>query len=197
MRGICRSAALAFLVLAPVVAAQAQSRRPVYRNDRRSVYEPRRQLSLSVGAFRYDSAGDDRFPMAALRVDWKVASWVRTEVGATYALGDLNRRTAAGERVETNLMTASLGVQGELPVHDYVRPYAGAAAGLFGRYDDKDAGTVPSRFWRPMFAVPVGIRFRLPNGVGLRGEARLRYDEHRSGAASRDWEHTVGVSFGF
>ena len=197
MRAICRSAALAVLVLAPIAVSHAQQRRPVYRTTSRSVYEPRRQLSLSVGAFKYDSAGDDRFPMAALRVDWKVASWVRTEVGVTYALGDLNRSTATGERVETNLLSASLGVQGELPVHDYVRPYVGAAAGLFGRFDDDDAPTPRARYWRPMLGVPVGVRFRLPNGVGVRAEMRLRYDEQRSGASSRDFEHTVGVSFGF
>ncbi|HEU4630275.1 MAG TPA: hypothetical protein VFS08_11065 [Gemmatimonadaceae bacterium] len=164
---------------------------------RRSYFErsPARQLSLSVGVLRYDPADDDNFPMAALRVDWRLRHWLRSEVGLAYALADVTPAGApagSDEEINSSLLAATVGVQAELPV-PYVRPYVGAAAGLFGRLDEEGG----DRFVRPTMAFPVGIRIPLSSRLGLRAEARWRFDEHETGGSAVDVEQTVGVSFGW
>lgn len=203
MAGARRSLIVAAFLLTPVAAAHAQRgyyppRRRYDDRYRREWYDPVRQLSLSVGALRYDFANDKNLPMAALRADWRFASWFRGELGASYALGDLTTRNRQGDAVSTNLMTGSMGMLAELPI-PYVHPYGGVAVGIFGRRDNGSLADNPDRqrTWRPTTAFPVGARLILPGGIGLRAEARFRYDQHRVGGTAADLERTVGLSFGF
>ncbi|HEX6629740.1 MAG TPA: hypothetical protein VF048_01560 [Gemmatimonadaceae bacterium] len=198
-------AATAVLLAVPLLPAVAHAQRVVVRRGRapshvtqprRGAYQPvsSRQLSLSVGALRYDRADDDDFPMAALRVDWRLRRWLRSEVGLAYALADIPRpdATAGDDDINSSLLAATVGLQAELPT-PYVRPYVGAAAGLFGRFDEEGG----DRFVRPTMAFPVGVRIPFSPRLGLRVEARWRFDEHEDGRSSPDVEQTVGVSIGW
>ena len=172
--------------------------RAVAVQPRRSSYEPSRSLTLSVGALRYEPQGDDNHPMAALRDDWRLRRWLYSEFGASYALASLEPANGdpAADEVNSSLATATVGLRAELP-WPYVRPYVGAAAGLFARFDGETDTSESDDFVRPTFAVPVGVRIPLTPTLSLRGEARFRFDEHRDGASVANVEQTVGLSFRF
>ncbi len=165
-----------------------------------------RQLTLAVGVLRYRPDGDDNHPMAALRADWRLRSWLRSELGASYAMAELDIPTEDGavrEDVSSHLLTATVGLLAEAPF-PYFRPYVGAAAGLFARFDgesdDEDAAGGDAEgdsFVRPTMAFPVGVRIPITPRLGLRAEARFRFDEHRDGRSATNVEQTVGLSFGF
>ena len=199
------AAATAVVLALPLLPAAAQAQRVVVRRGRapshvvqprRSSYRPvaSRQLSLSVGALRYDRADDDNFPMAALRVDWRLQHWLRSEIGLSYALADIAvpGAPAGDDEINSSLLAATVGLQAELPL-PYIRPYVGAAAGLFARLDEKGG----DRFVRPTMAFPVGVRIPFSSRLGLRAEARFRFDEHEDGRSAQDVEQTVGVSIGW
>jgi hypothetical protein len=165
----------------------------VYRDgDQFRRRPPSRNLSLMVGVLNYDFADDDNFPMAALRADWRLTRFLRGEVDASYATGDVPADVATGGERSTSLATATLGVQAELPFR-YVRPYVGVAAGLFGRFDEGDG---PS-FVRPTTAFPVGVRIPFSPRLALRGELRWRFDQHENNSTAVDVEQTAGLSFSF
>ena len=171
----------------------------VYRDgDQFRRRPPSRNLSLMVGVLNYDFADDDNFPMAALRADWRLTRWLRSEVDVAYALGSVNPPLSpspapSDDDRSSSLGAATVGIQAELPI-PYVRPYAGVAVGLFGRSDEGDDG---ASFVRPTTAFPVGVRVALSRRLALRGEVRFRYDQHEDNTTARDVERTVGLSFGF
>jgi hypothetical protein len=173
----------------------AENRRHEMRRERHR-YDPvpGRQVSLMVGALRYDQNGRETVPMAALRGDWRLASVLRSELGLAYGFGDVPRLAgAAGSGpVGAHLLATTIGLTAELPT-PWVRPYVGAAAGLFGRFDESGGRD----FVRPTFAVPVGLRVHLGNRVALRGETRFRFDQHPSGASAPNTEFTAGLSVGY
>jgi hypothetical protein len=201
-------AVLSALLLAGVLpaTAEAQFRRRcrscerdrdrvhVIVRDQDRWYGGGRQLSLMVGVLDSDFDGDENFPMAALRADWRLSRWVRSEVDATYAVGELDFASPTAD-VNTSLFTATVGIQGELPL-PLVRPYAGVAAGLFGRFDEEGAAGA-QRFVRTTTAFPVGLRVRFSPRLALRGEVRFRFDADPSGATAANVEQTVGLSFSF
>lgn len=152
-----------------------------------------RDLTLAVGVLDYDRADDnDLAPMAAIRAEWGVRRWVRTELGVSYALADVSRPDlGAGETSNSSLATATLGVKAELPT-DVIRPYVGIAGGLFGRWDGDDG----EDFVRPTIAVPAGVRL-LIGQASLRLEARWRWDEHEDGLSVPSREFTAGLGFRF
>ena len=182
--------------------ARAPARTPTRRVEvvqvRRAQQAPSHQLTLSVGALRYEPDGDDNHPMAALRVDWRLRRWLFSELGASYALADLDPTPAdpADEDVNSSLATATLGLRAEAP-WPYVRPYVGAAAGLFARFDGETDTRDGDSFVRPTVAFPVGVRLPLTSQLGVRVEARFRFDEHLDGRSVSNVEQTVGVSFRF
>ena len=158
-----------------------------------------RSLTLSVGALRYRDAADDNHPMAALRAEWRLRHWLRSELGMSYALANLDVASdgaEATEEIDASLLTATLGLNAELPI-PVVRPYVGAAVGLGARFDGDGDTYEGDTFVRPVFAVPVGIRIPVSSRLGLRAEARFRFDEQRDGRSMTNVEQTVGVSFGF
>jgi hypothetical protein len=164
------------------------------RDDYRDAFAPRRQLSLQVGALRYDQNGRETIPMAALRGEWRLTRLLRGELGGAYGFGDLPRVTpAAGAGlVQAHALAATVGVLGELPT-PVVRPYAGVAAGLFGRFDERGG----ERFVRPTVAFPVGVRAYLSPRLALRGEVRFRFDQIPAGSSATNTEFTAGLSVGY
>lgn len=157
---------------------------------------PSRNLTLAVGVLRYDFAGqaDDNFPMAALRADWRLTRFLRSEIDATYALGDVADAAAPGGERSTSLATATAGVQAELPFR-YLRPYAGVAVGLFGRFDGDEGESEGERSVRPTTAFPVGLRLAVSPRLAVRAEVRFRFDQHDNNTTAADREQTVGLSF--
>lgn len=186
--------AAAAIAAAPLVA---DAQRVVVHRDRDS-YDvrvrrdrtPGRDITLGVGVLRDDLTNDDA-PMAALRAGWRLRSWLRSELGVSYALADAAGAAADGDNA--HLASAVVGLQAELP-WPLVRPYMGAAVGLAGRFEDGDGGedTV-----RPTVQFPVGLRLPITSRLGLQAEVRWRFDEQRSGASVVNREHTLGLQFGF
>ncbi|HEY0971513.1 MAG TPA: hypothetical protein VGE02_11155 [Gemmatimonadales bacterium] len=168
---------------------EREERQPRRWRDR----EPARRMTLAVGVLNYEPADDD-FPMAALRADWRLSRWLRSELGVSYAMGDVPLPVVDGPvEVDTHLMNASIGLNAELPV-PVVRPYVGVSGGLFARFDDEGG----EDFVRPSIAVPVGLRLPITPRLGLRAEVRWRFDQHEgSGDSAVDREMTAGLSFGF
>lgn len=158
-----------------------------------------RSLTLSVGALRYRDDADESHPMAALRAEWRLRSWLRSELGMSYALANFDvtpEGAAASEEIDASLATATVGLTAELPF-PFVRPYAGAAVGLGARFDGDGDTYEGDTFVRPLLAFPVGVRIPVSPRLGLRAEARFRFDEQRDGRSLTNVEQTIGVSFGF
>lgn len=173
-------------------------RRYEYRVERRRDFAAARNLSLVVGVFDYDYASDgDNFPMGALRADWRLTRFLRSEVDVSYALGEVGAAAGVGGERNTSLAAATVGIQAELPFR-FVRPYVGAAAGLFGRFDEDDAGGADgASFVRPTQAFPVGVRLALSPRLVVRGEVRFRFDQHEDNTTAANVERTAGLSFAF
>lgn len=187
-----------------VVRRGQQPRQParsvvVRRDQDRWGRGPARALTLSVGALRYRDATDDNHPMAALRAEWRLRSWLRSELGMSYALASLDvtpEGAATAEEIDAHLLAATVGLNAELPI-PIVRPYVGAAVGLGARFDGDGETYEGDSFVRPLVAFPVGVRIAVSPRLGLRAEARFRFDEQPDGRSMTNVEQTVGVSFGF
>ena len=182
----------------PCEVRRAPARRVARRDHGPFGYESRRRVTLGVGVLQYDLAGRETIPMAALRGDWRLSRFWRGELGVAYAFGDLpatpgvtpQPRVDADGRVRAHVLAPTVGLLAELPT-PYLQPYAGAAAGLFARFDNGDD------FARPTIAFPVGVRAALSDRVGLRAEVRFRFDQTPGGAAAPNRELTAGLSVGY
>lgn len=191
---------LGVMICLPVVG-HAQSTRG--RDDRRertirfSIERrdrmPDREVTMSVGAYR--SQDDDKnLPMASLRTDWRLRRWLRSELGASYAIGSIE--TPGGGLVAPpdqtlQIASATVGIRAELPTQ-FIRPFLGVAAGLAYRNEEKGTSYV-----RTTMAFPVGLRFLLSDRVSLRAEARFRFDQRRTGGEAVGVEQTGGLSVVF
>lgn len=198
MHRVCLFALATALVVTPALA-DAQRRHPtrttrvVVDDDWRRDDLTGRQMTLSVGVFRYDFADDDNYPMAALRSDWRLRNWLRSELSVAYAYADIDDAALPeADDANSHLLAATVGLNAELP-WPVVRPYAGLAVGLFSRLNDGDEDD----FVRPTMAVPVGVRIPFSRRLALRGEVRWRFDQHPGGESAVNREHTVGLSFGY
>ena len=186
-----------------VVVRRGQPREPVrsvvVRRDHDRYGAASRSITLSVGALRYRDAADDNHPMAALRAEWRLRHWLRSELGVSYALANLDVTPAGAatpEEIDASLLTATVGLNAELPI-PIVRPYVGAAVGLGARFDGDGDTYEGDSFVRPLLAFPVGVRIPVSSRLALRAEARFRFDEQQDGRSMTNVEQTVGVSFGF
>ncbi len=164
----------------------------VYRDHDRA-RGPSRDLSLVVGALNYDFSDDRNFPTAALRANWRLTRHLRSEVDVAYATGDVPAPGGTGDERNSSLLAGTVGIQAELPFR-FIRPYVGAAAGLFGRFDSGSGGTSSVR---PTHAFPVGVRIPFSPRLALRAEARFRFDQHDNNTTAANVEQTAGLSFGF
>lgn len=192
-------AASSALALAPTLA-DAQSRRERARERVRDIHirigqerSSGREVTMSVGALRSD-VDDEHFPMAALRAEWRLRNWLRSELGVSYATGSIDRLedgTVPPEDRTLQLATATVGLRAELPT-PWVRPYVGAAAGLVYRHEEEGRD-----YARTTMAFPAGLRFILSDRVSLRGEARFRFDQRRGGGEVVRIEQTGGLSVAF
>jgi hypothetical protein len=193
-------AALAALLVLPSLAhAQRRERDPRPPRTIRFSFErrdraPEREITMSVGALRSDD-DDENLPMAALRTDWRLRRWLRSEFGVSYAVGSTERPegSAVISQDSKSLMigSATVGLRAELP-NRFIRPYVGVAGGLV--YRDEEDG---ARYVRTMMAFPTGVRFSLSDRVSLRAEARWRFDQRRLGGETVRVEQTGGLSVVF
>lgn len=199
---LTRFTVLGALLFLPTLA-HAQSTRDRERDARRErtvrisfdrrERTPDREITMSVGALRSDD-DDKNLPMAALRTDWRLRRWLRSEVGVSYAIGSI---TPPGGGIilppsrTLQLGTATVGLRAELP-GSLVRPYVGVAAGLAMRDEENGASYV-----RTMMAFPAGLRFLLGDRVSVRAEARFRFDQRRAGGEAVSVEQTGGLSVAF
>ncbi len=194
-------AALCALALAPSLVQSQSTRgrdtRPtrtirlsVERHDRM----PDREITMSVGALRSND-DDENLPMAAIRTDWRLRRWLRSELGVSYAVGSTERPEGGAVILPNSkslmIGSATVGLRAELPTR-YVRPYVGVAAGL--AYRDEEDG---ARYARTMLAFPTGLRLTLSDRISLRAEARWRFDQRRSGGETVRVEQTGGLSIVF
>lgn len=181
--------------------ADAQRRRERDRERQRDRYAQRhdrdgwadRDLTFVVGALDSDD-DDENFPMAAMRVGWRVRSWLRSELGASYATGSRDVFARNGARLgdaTVQLGTVMVGLRAEAPF-EYVRPYVGAAAGLFGEHVADGA-----KFVRTTMAFPAGVRLLLSSRIALQGEARFRFDQSEHAGQLVNVEQTGGISIAF
>lgn len=195
-------AAFALSMCLPLLSS-AQSTRDRGRDDRRartirfSVERrdrvPNREVTMSVGAYRSQD-DDTNLPMASLRTDWRLRRWLRSELGASYAIGSID--TPGGGLVAAppqtlQIASATIGIRAELPTQ-FIRPFLGVAAGL--AYRNEENGT---SFVRTTMAFPAGLRFVLSDRVSLRAEARFRFDQRRTGGEAVGVEQTGGLSVVF
>ena len=154
---------------------------------------PDREITMSVGALRSDDDSEN-LPMAAIRTDWRLRRWLRSEVGVSYAIGSTERLEngviPADERT-LQLGTATVGLRAELPAR-YLRPYVGIAAGLAVRAEEDGA-----KYVRTTMAFPAGVRVVLSDRVSVRAEARFRFDQRRGGGEAYRVEQTGGLSVAF
>lgn len=156
---------------------------------------PYREATLAVGVLNYDFGNDDNFPMAAFRFDWRLTRVLRSELSFAYAVARVDDPDGSGE-MNASLGAATVGLRAELPI-PFIRPYVGAAMGLFARIDEKDEDAGGLRLVRPTHAFPVGVRIPLSDRAAVRAEARWRFDQHRGGTTAVDIEKTAGLSFAF
>ncbi len=186
------------LALLPAVT-QAQwriTRRSSSNSYHRQSSAPWREATLAVGVLNYDFADDDNFPMAALRFDWRLTRYLRGELSLSYAVAQVDDPAGEDDDINASLGAAIGGIRAELPT-PFIRPYVGAAMGLFARIDDRDEDEGGVRSIRPTHAFPVGVRIPLSERAAIRGEARWRFDQHRGGSTAVNIEKTAGLSFAF
>ena len=158
---------------------------------------PERSFTLQAGVLGTEIAEGSSFGMVAARADWKLARYVRGEVGLSLARGEVEVGNHTGStptfsQEPTRLSTATVGVQAELPL-PYVRPYVGAAAGVYLRLDTAGG----HRFLSTTQEFPAGVRIPLTERLGARGEVRLRYDEQQGNGQELGAETTLGVTWRF
>ncbi len=190
--------AVVVAVSVPIVAVPsvAVAQRVTVRRDRDGIdvrvrrdRAPSRDVTLGVGVL-YDQVTDNGAPMAALRAGWRLRSWLRSELGVSYALADAPLEGTDGDHA--HLASAEVGIQAVLP-WPLLQPYVGTSLGLAGRFERRDGGNTV----RPSIQFPVGIRVPITPRLGVQAEVRWRLDEQRSGASAVNREHTVGLQFGF
>lgn len=154
---------------------------------------PDREITMSVGAF--NSRNDDKnLPMASLRTDWRLRRWLRSEAGISYAIGSIDVPASGATPAASRTLqfgTATVGLRAELPLA-FIRPYVGIAAGLTRR--DEEGG---DPYIRTTMAFPAGVRIMLSDRVSLRAEARVRFDQRRTGGEAPGIEQTGGLSVVF
>lgn len=193
------TALVALLLLPAALGAQWRRDRDRDRDRSRERYYGResevayRDLTFLVGALRSDEDGQN-FPMAAMRVNWRLRRWLRTELGASYGVGSRDILASNGQRLDdarVQLGTATLGLQAQLPL-EYVRPYVGVAAGLFGRHEEGG-----DKFVRTTMAFPAGLRVMLSPRLALQGEVRWRFDQQERAGQAANIEKTGGISVAF
>jgi len=136
-------------------------------------------ISALGGMLSYDPSDGDNFPIFSLRADTPMADHLRFEVETSFSRPDVQQDvdflydpSLPTERA--NIFTLTVGIQFRHTMGPF-EPYAGASGGVFARYDDDSEG---QRFSRNTFAFPMGVRLWVSDNLGIRGELRVRRDNH-------------------
>ena len=108
-----------------------------------------------------------------------MADYARVEVETSFSRPDVQQDEnfvydPSLPTESANIFTLTVGIQFR---HNFgpLEPYAGASGGLFARVDDDSEG---QRFSRNTFAFPMGVRLWVSDNLGIRGEYRIRRDNH-------------------
>ena len=134
-----------------------------------------RGISLSGGMLRYALEADEgSTDLIALSTDYTNSDRTRIEFGATYSKPRVTAPASESSTIFSHVATLTAGVQARFPI-GILEPYLGFSGGLFVRRDADPEGV---RFWNSTISVPVGIRVRIVGPVGVRGEYRIRRDQH-------------------
>ena len=173
------------LVVSPLVAQGQQS----------GSFQRESTLTIAVGSLRYKPSGNERFSMLALHRDQAVSRWARLETSMSFSRPDvqvdsIGRYDSTLPTEKATLFTLTLGAQARWGIGP-LEPYAGLAFGIFVRRDGNSDGR---RFSRPAYAFPFGVRVKLTDSLGIRGEIRFREDSHEVVTHS-DREMTVGITW--
>ena len=173
------------VMMSPIVAQGQQS----------GSFQRESTLTIAVGSLRYKPSGNERFPMLALHRDQAVSRWARLETSMSFSranvqIDSIGRYDSTLSTEKATLFTLTLGAQARWGIGP-LEPYAGLALGIFVRRDDNSDGR---RFSRPAYAFPLGVRVKLTDSLGIRGEIRFREDSHEVVTHS-DREMTVGITW--
>ncbi len=134
-----------------------------------------RSVSVSAGVLRYALQADgESSSLIALATDYTNSDRTRIEFGATYSKPKVTAPVDASSTIFSHVATLTAGVQARFPI-GILEPYVGFSGGLFVRRDADPEGV---RLWNSTISVPVGIRVRIVGPVGVRGEYRIRRDQH-------------------
>lgn len=169
---------------------------PLVAQGRRSgAFDEALSYTLALGSLRYVPSANTEFRMVAIRFDRNTSRWMRFETAASFSRPDV--QTDAGgvydpsaPTEKTNLLTVTVGAQVQWQF-GRLQPYGDVAFGIFARRDGDADGR---RFSRTAFAFPFGVRVKVTDRFGLRGEVRFREDGHEVVTHSNR-EMTVGLSW--
>mgnify|MGYP001233172450 CR=1 FL=1 len=141
----------------------------------RSTASANRSISLSAGVLRYALEVDGRSTgLIAVSTDYANSDRTRIEFGATYSKPRVTSSAGESSVTFSHVATLTAGVQARLSL-GILRPYLGLSGGLFVRRDGDPEGV---RYWKSTISVPIGIRVQIIGPVGVRGEYRIRRDQH-------------------
>jgi hypothetical protein len=154
-------------------------------------------LSLLAGGINseaFASAGRN-YPLVALRADWRHTPYILSEIGISHAvpvvvLEDHGPPTPSMVQVRSHVTSATVGLQAQLPLAP-VRPYVGVATGLHMRLDPSGG----HRFVSLVQHFPVGVGIDVTERMGLRGEARIRFDEQQGNGFEAGGELSAGITW--
>ncbi|HIF37681.1 MAG TPA: hypothetical protein EYQ69_00195 [Gemmatimonadetes bacterium] len=165
----CICVVLALLTVGRPSLSQAQGRPPLSSS---------RSVSLSGGILRYALEAEGKSTaLIALSTDYENSDRTRIEFGATYSKPEVTspvEESVQGSTIFSHIATMTAGVQASFPM-GFLQPYLGISGGLFVRRDENPQGV---RYWKSTISVPLGVRVQILGSVGLRGEYRVRRDQH-------------------
>lgn len=154
-------------------------------------------ISLMAGQFIYNRGGGDKYPYASARFERSVSRFFAGELSLGYSR--LNTKlysltpTIQSYDAHTPFFAADVALHAILPLGRFA-PYAGVSAGLFRR----QGSTVYDNLALNGSSVGglVGGRLLLNQRFGLRGEFRIRGDNHDGATAlSSDAEQSFGMFY--
>ena len=141
----------------------------------RSTASANRSISLSAGVLRYALQADrGSSSMIALATDYTNSDRTRIAFGATYSKPRVTAPLDESSTIFSHVATLTATVQARFPI-GILEPYVGFSGGLFLR---RDADPERVRLWNSTISVPAGVRVRILGPVGVRGEYRIRRDQH-------------------
>lgn len=173
----------ALLAMAPTASARAQA----YQMEAytQSVAAKRPSVTLSAGAFRYDTPRNGTAPVLAARGELPLSHHFLVEGGLSAA------RAQQGLRGTSTFLAPEAQIQAQLPLASvWVAPYVGAGVGAA---IDRRSGTAAETRRDLSVSAATGLRYWLTEDRGLRAELRVRGIGSTLGGSAAEW--TLGSSW--